>query len=218
MTAVDRYYDGVVIMINRVVDIDYIDPQDITVNNVCELIDKYFMLFWDNIFPDGYDYNTLSRTVRTTTYKSCMRYICDNLFKTNDLIKNHASILNTDNIELLTVICDKYLSICDLYNKQLGLMGYALLIGYDFNIVQSWGDNVTSPLFKIHKAIRDHLRDSSEDSLKDSDIGRIAVANNSSEVGLNYGYQAAIQQHIASAPRLESIAERYGNRPQIGDN
>lgn len=205
-------------MNDKIIEVDYIDPKDINVNNVCQLIDKYFDLYFVNMFPDGYDYITLTKVVRTTTFKSCMRFIFENVFKSDVVYNKNASILNTDNVELLTVICEKYLSICDNYNKQLGITGYALLIGYDMDYVRSWGENVTGPLYPIFKSLKDHLKDSSEDSLKDSDIGRIAVANNSNEVGLNYGYMSAYQQHIATAPKLENIAERYGKRPQIDGN
>ena len=202
---------------DNIVEVDYIDPKNITPQNVNGLIDKYFFRFWEQLFPEGYDYNTLSKTVRTTTYKACMRYIYENLFKTDYLnAGSNASIINSDNVELLNTLCVKYLQICDLYNKQLGLFGFALLIGYDIETLKRWGQNATDPRYAIYKAIKEHLRDSSEDSLKDSDIGRIAVANNSNEVGLNYGYQAAAQQVAATAPRLENIAERYGKPPAIG--
>ena len=202
---------------DNIVEVDYIDPKNITPQNVNGLIDKYFFMFWEQLFPEGYDYNTLCRTVRTTTFKACMRYIFDNLFSTGfNTVTSHASIINLDNFELLKTVCTKYLQICDLYNKQLGLFGFALLIGYDIETLKRWGQNATAPEYVIYKAIKDHLRDSSEDSLKDSDIGRIAVANNSNEVGLNYGYQAAAQQVAATAPKLENIAERYGKPPAIG--
>lgn len=199
----------------KVIEVDYIEPKDININNVNSIIDKYFFMFWDNIFPEGYDYTTLSKVVRTTTFKACMRFIYEHAFKTAPDKNNHASILNLDNVDLIKAVKDKYLTICDIYNKQLGLMGFALLAGYDVDTVKYWGDDVTGILYPVYKDIKDHLRDSSEDSLKDSDIGRIAVANNSGEVGLNYGYATALQQRAAGIPKLETIAERYGKRPQI---
>ena len=204
---------------NKIIEVDYIQPPVITTQNVSELIDIWFFKFWEGVFPEGFDYNTLSKTVRTTSYKTCMRFIHDNLFKTdNSVITSHCSILTLDNMDLLQAVCDKYLQICDLYNKQLGLFGFALLVGYDPDVVISWGQNATRPEYRIYKDIKQHLKDSSEDCLKDSDLGRIAVANNSVEVGLNYGYAAAAQQAAAAAaPKLENIASRYGKPPAITD-
>lgn len=190
---------------------------EINIYSVTGLIETTFKRFLIQIDPE-LDYNSITK-LKTNTFKAGMYYVFDNLFCIDDprAIYN-LSILDKDDIPLLLTIAKCYIRLCDFYNKQLGLFGFSCLTGITIDDIKAWSNNATSPHYAVYKLIKDHMRDSSEECLKDSDIGRIAVANNSTEAGLNYGYQAAAQQAAATAPRLENIAERYGKPPQIGSS
>lgn len=191
---------------------------EINIYSVRGLIETELNKFLMRIDPE-LDYNNLAK-IKTNTFKAGLMTVFENLFKNPNIRyqTDKKSILDFDDIELLNTICDEYILLCDYYNKQLGLFGFGVLIGLDIGYIMQWGENPTAPHYLIYKRLKDHMRDSSEECLKDSDIGRIAVANNSTVVGLNYGYQAAAQQAAATAPRLENIAERYGKPPQIGSS
>lgn len=187
---------------------------EININSVSGLIETTLKQFLLQIDPE-LNYMNLTR-IKTNTFKAGLYYVFDNVFRVNDpRVLYNNSILDKDDIPLMLTIANCYIRLCDFYNKQLGLFGFSCLTGISIDIIRSWGENATSPVYQIYKLLRDHMRDSSEECLKDSDIGRIAVANNSAEAGLNYGYAAAAQQAAASAPRLENIASRYGKPPQI---
>ena len=188
---------------------------NITPDNVGDLITQVLNQFLARIVPDM-NYTDLAK-IKTNTFKAGLGYVFNILFKNPNYryITDKKSIIAYDDIELLTNICDAYIMLCDYYNKQLGLFGFSVLTGLEIERIRSWGENATTAHYSLYNALRQHMRDSSEECLKDSDIGRIAVANNSTEAGLNYGYMAAAQQHAATAPRLEDIARRYGKPPQL---
>ena len=189
---------------------------EINIYSVSGLIENTLKQFLMQIDPE-LNYMNLTK-IKTNTFKAGLYYVYDNVFRVDDprylLDKTR---IDKDDIPLLLKITDCYIRLCDYYNKQLGLFGFSCLTGISIDEVRSWGQNATSPVFQVYKNLRDHMKDSSEECLKDSDIGRIAVANNSSEAGLNYGYAAAAQQAAAAAPKLENIASRYGKPPAITD-
>lgn len=192
---------------------DRLKPE-INIYTVTGLIETTLKQFLINIDPELNYKNVVS--IKTNTFKAGLYYVFDNVFCVDDpRVINNRSLIDFNDVPLLLTIANCYIRLCDFYNKQLGLFGFSCLTGADINKIMSWSENPTAPIYGVYKLLKDHMRDSSEEALKDSDIGRIAVANNSAAAGLHYGYQAAAQAAAATAPRLENIATRYGKPPQI---
>ena len=195
----------------------YVKHPVIDINSIEQQIEGCMMDYLRRIVPD-LNYNDIVK-IKTTTFKDGFYYCYECLFRPQDK-RQYQLKTNIDigDIPLLSVIACKYLSLCSYYNKHLGLDGFCVLTGISHDTVNRWGESPTGLYFDLVKTIRDCNRNSFEESLQDTDLGRMALANNSQTIGLNYGYTAAVQKATATAPRLENIAERYGKPPQIGTN
>jgi hypothetical protein len=192
----------------------YVKNPVIDIYSIEQQIEGCLNDFFKKIDPE-LNYKDLVK-IKTTTFIDGLYYCYENLFKPEDKREyNRKTNINTDDIPLLQTIANKYLSLCNYYNKHCGVYGFSMLTGIGKDVLIRWCENSTCLQYEIVKNIKDNTRDSFENSLQDSDLGRMAIANNSQTMGLNYGYQAAAQQAAAAAPRLESIAERYGKPPQI---
>lgn len=199
---------------------DYMSNGKYTSKDIDKLlnqIDNLLNVYLSRIDPE-LNYNNLVR-IKATTFKDAMYFIYTQLFKpdTTQLYQSK-TLIDTDDIELLNAIKDKYLSMCNGYNKHLGLDGFCTLVGITRDIIGRWSQNATGPHYDIVNTIRMSNRDSFEESLQDTDLGRMALANNSNTIGLNYNYVAAAQVAAATAPKLENIADRYKKPPQIASN
>lgn len=166
-------------------------PEDIKINintigyeiDLC--IDDYCHKY--NI--DLNDYKTRSG-LKHNEVNHILKYIYNNLLKPNkSLINNQKSVIDYNDIYNLTVIADKFLDICMLFNKSLGLYSFSIFTGISFEALTRWVQEGRAPnpaRYDILKSIIDFNRASLIAMLKDSSVGQIAVANNDVETGLEW--------------------------------
>ena len=187
------------------------------IDKLLNQIDNLLNVYLSRIDPE-LNYNNLVK-IKATTFKDAMYFIYTQLFKPDKKqLYDLKTIIDYDDIELLQALSDKYLSMCNGYNKHLGIDGFKTFIGISDCLIDEWSNNPTCLQYGILKTIRDQNRNSFEESLQDTDLGRMALANNSATIGLNYNYVAAAQVAAATAPKLENIADRYKKPPQIASN
>ena len=199
---------------------DYMSNGKYTSKDIDKLlnqIDNLLNVYLSRIDPE-LNYNNLVK-IKATTFKDAMYFIYTQLFKPDKKqLYDLKTIIDYDDLILLEALKDKYLSICNGYNKHLGVDGFGTLCGFGYDLLQTWDENATCPQYRIINTIRISNRNSFEECLQDTDLGRMALANNSSTIGLNYNYVAAVQAAAATAPKLENIADRYKKPPQIVSN
>lgn len=142
------------------------------------------------------DYKTLV-TLKHQTINYMFRYIYKRLFKPDTtLCNNQKSYVNYNDMELMQVLADKFLEICERFNKSLGLISFANMIGCDYSTVSLWvSDKESNPQrFEILQRIREGHKAAQVAILNDSPVGALAVANNDNETGLNWSRQQALEQ------------------------
>ncbi|MBO7713964.1 MAG: hypothetical protein J6S85_10370 [Methanobrevibacter sp.] len=96
-------------------------------------------------------------------WNACLMFICSKLFKNTGVLKDKTPLegyINTDyttkynntnisnsncnryNIELLTAICDYYIYLCSVYDKEVSIMGYSRLTGINPDTIHDWGNEI----------------------------------------------------------------------------
>lgn len=94
------------------------------------------------------------RTVPQTVWNACLMYIQRHAFTNRDNLKQKKNIYTNNTItptncnsydyELLNSICDYYIYICGLYDKECSIYGFSKLTKIDYKIIQEWGHNYSN--------------------------------------------------------------------------
>lgn len=164
----------------------------ININTICNEIDNCIndFLVINNI---DNDYKSLVN-IKHQTINYMLSYIYEQLFKPNHNLKNNQkSIIDYDDIELLQVLANKYINICQRFNKSLGLMSFSYFVGIDYTTLYKWlNEKESNPnRFYILKSIQESHKAAQISLLNDSPVGALAVANNDPETGLEWSKQQA---------------------------
>lgn len=166
----------------------------ININTICDEIDNCIndFLVINNI---DNDYKSLVN-IKHQTINFMLSYIYEQLFKPNHNLKNNQkSIIDYDDIELLQVLANKFINICQRFNKSLGLMSFSYFVGIDYTTLFRWLNEKESNYnrYYILKSIQESHKAAQISLLNDSPVGALAVANNDPETGLEWSKQQAQQ-------------------------
>lgn len=171
--------------------------QAIDINTIAEQIDSCVIAFFSNYNIDVHDLDQC-RKVPHNTLNLCFRYIYKQLFKpSTKQISNKQSLIDYNNADLLLVLADKFLEICQAFNKSLGLMSFSFMTGIDYKSIYNWmspeGEKLNRKRFQVLKYIQEGHKAAQVGLLNDTPVGALAVANNDQETGLNWSANQAQQ-------------------------
>lgn len=109
------------------------------------------------------------RTVPQTIWNACLMYIQRHAFSDRGNLKQKNNIYTDNTItatncnsydyELLNNICDYYIYITALYDKECSIYGFSKLVNIPYNTIMEWGNNYSnrdissSSSFNIHKKL-----------------------------------------------------------------
>lgn len=120
----------------------------------------------------------------------CFRQVARKLFTPEKpLYNNQKSLINYDNVELLTELSKVFIDICQRFNKSLGLMSFSWLCNIDYSTLYLWlqRDEESNPArFKVLKSIQENHKAIHVALLNESPVGAMAAANNDTETGLKW--------------------------------
>lgn len=127
-----------------------------------------------------------------SVWNSALMYIKRHVFSTSDILKSHNIIKNNNSIdsnynaynyELVNSVCDYYIYICMLNDKEVSAIGFSLLTGIDRYTLATWRDEGTK-LSALSSCIGKKISDFREESLsnklatgKQNPVGVIAMLN-----------------------------------------
>lgn len=134
------------------------------------------------------DYKSIVNT-KHSTVNYMLTYIYNRLFKPDiTLCNNQKSLVDYNNIELLQVLAEKYISICQRFNKSLGLISFGYMIGCSTSTLYEWLSKaeLNPARSEILKYIQESHKAQQIALLNDSPVGALAVANNDTETGLKW--------------------------------
>ena len=193
-------------------------PKDkyININIIESDIDKCVDDYLTTLCIDR-DYKSLT-SIKHQTVNGLFRYIYKQLFKPDrTLCNNQKSYVDYNNTELLQVLADKFIDICSMFNKSLGIMSFGYMIGADVTTLMRWGsDEKSNPeRYKVIKYIRESHKAAQISLLNDSPVGALAVANNDVETGLEWSTK---QARPAANNAVFLIPSERLNRLNISDS
>ena len=169
-------------------------PKDkyIDINTICDDIDKCIDNFLVDMHIDN-DYKSLVN-IKHSTVNYMFSYIYEHLFKPDQtLCNNQKSYVDYNNIELLQVLANKFISICQRFNKSLGIMSFGYMIGVNYNTLSRWVSEKESNYARycVIKNIQENHKAQQIAILNDAPVGALAVANNDVETGLQWAEKQA---------------------------
>lgn len=158
-----------------------------------DVISEYCAIY--NI--DLYNYNFRSG-IQHNELNHIFIYIYKHLFRPEiGQLYNKNSLIDYNDIELLNIIASKFIDICALFNKSMGLVSFSLFTGINTDTLRLWttpeGKAASPGHYAICKAIQENNKNMLISKLKDSTLGAVAVANNDVETGLRWADNKAPQ-------------------------
>lgn len=179
-------------------------------------IKTYFVMFCEE--QNIEDMRTASQSV----YNACLKYIQRNVFRDKDILRDKSNIYNINNsimsnynrynYDLLNDICDYYIYMSMLYDKEVSIMGFCNLTGIDKDTITTWSkpDRLSSASMSIYKKLCENREESLSNKLvtgNKNPVGVIAVLNRQFGWASPYTSDANRQQQpltAAQLPRLDT--------------
>lgn len=150
-------------------------------------IDMYLKLFCEE--QNIEDIKKESQSV----WNGALRYIRRHVFNNKDLLKEPNNIYNTNNsiasnynmynYELVNNICDIYIDLCFINDKEVSILGFSNLTGIDNETINVWGNNnnkLSSLAFGIYKKLNKFREESLSNKLATGNknpVGVLAILN-----------------------------------------
>lgn len=150
-------------------------------------IELYLKLFCEEQSID--DLKAESQSV----WNAALMYIKRHVFNTSDILKSNNNIINNNSImdsnynqynyDLVNSICDYYIYLCMMYDKEVSAIGFSLLTGIDRYTIATWrdgGNKLSTKSSDIGKKIYDYREESLSNKLvtgKQNPVGVLGVLN-----------------------------------------
>ena len=150
-------------------------------------IELYLKLFCEEQSID--DLKAESQSV----WNAALMYIKRHVFNTSDILKSNNNIINNNSImdsnynqynyDLVNNICDYYIYLCMMYDKEVSAIGFSLLTGIDRYTIATWRDGqnkLSTKSLDIGKKIYDYREESLSNKLvtgKQNPVGVLGVLN-----------------------------------------
>ena len=128
-----------------------------------------------------------------SVWNGALRYIRRHVFNNKDVLKEPNNIYNINNsivsnynmynYELVNNICDIYIDLCFINDKEVSILGFSNLTGIDNETISIWGDNcnkLSSTSFEVYKKLSQFREESLSNKLvtgNKNPVGVIAVLN-----------------------------------------
>ena len=163
----------------------------ININTVCDDIDNVINDVLQEFNIDAYDYKAIT-SIKHSTVNYMFSTVYKRLFKPDhNLPNNQKSLVDYNDIELLQVLADKFIDICQRFNKSLGLMSFSYMLGCSYSTIACWlntsdCDGLNYKRSLVLKSIQEGHKAQHIALLNDTPVGALAVANNDHETGLDW--------------------------------
>ena len=166
-----------------------------------------------------------------SVWNGALRYIRRHVFNNKDLLKEPNNIYNTNNsiasnynmynYELVNNICDIYIDLCFINDKEVSIIGFSNLTGIDNETINVWGnnDNKLSTLsFGIYKKLSQFREESLSNKLvtgNKNPVGVIAVLNRQYGWASPYTSDSIRQRKSISAEEIRQLIPQSGINQQV---
>ena len=164
------------------------------------------------------------RTASQSIWNAALMYIKRHVFNDSSILKSSNNIINNNSImdsnynaynyDLVDNVCDYYIYICCMYDKEVSINGFCYLTGIEPQTVYNWGDRSTklsTKSFEVFKKIYEGREESLSAKLATANknpVGILAILNR------HYSWNLPGVSKEQSSKRALSAAEL----PKLGEN
>ena len=160
-------------------------------------------------------------------WNAALIYINKQVFSDKSILKSknligsnscaNATNYNAYNYDLLNDICNIYIYLCMMYDKEISIMGFSLLTGIHYDTISAWGREGTK-LSNLSSSITQKLVKFREESLsnklitgKRNPVGVIAVLNRQFGWASPYTSDSRSQNKPLPANELPTLGNNINN-------
>lgn len=140
----------------------------------------------------------------------------NNNYSDNEHSKLNYSNCNAYDTDKLNAICDYYIFICYMYDKEVSIMGFSKLIGIPRETIQQWGRDdrkLSTASFSIYEKLSTEREESLSSKLvsNKNPVAIISILNK------YYGWSlpgVTKEKQESKVPTLDQIRQEYGALPE----
>ena len=156
-----------------------------------------------------------------SVWNGALRYIRRHVFNNKDVLKskdniniynnNIPSTFNAYNYDTVNSICDIYIDLCFINDKEVSIIGFSNLTGIDNETINIWGNNdnkLSSLSFGIYKKLSQFREESLSNKLvtgNKNPVGVIAVLNRQYGWASPYTSDSNRQKRALTADELPKL-------------
>ena len=164
------------------------------------------------------------KTESQSVWNAALRYIRKHVFSNPKMLKSRDNIniynnkissnFNAYNYDLVNDVCDIYIDLCFLYDKEVSIIGFSNLTGIDDETIRLWGeeDRLSKTSFEICKKLINFREESLSNKLvtgKQNPVGVLGVLNRHFAWNMPGVRQ---ERKVITTESPEQIAARYGQK------
>ena len=133
------------------------------------------------------------KTESQSVWNGALRYIRKHVFGCSDMLKSKDNIniynnnipsnFNAYNYDIVNNVCDIYIDLCFVYDKEVSIIGFSNLTGIDTDTINEWGNEsvkLSSMSTVVYKKLREFREESLSNKLvtgKQNPVGVLGVLN-----------------------------------------
>lgn len=121
-------------------------------------------------------------------WNGCLLYINRKVFKNTNKLKLKESLTvlgncNAYDVDIVNSVCDYYIYLCNVYDKEISIMGFSKLTGINRDTIIDWGNNINKLSTKgcdVYKKLVEEREESLSGKLvtgKQNPVGVLGVLN-----------------------------------------
>ena len=162
-----------------------------------------------------------------SVWNGALRYIRRHVFSNKDILKskdniniynnNIPSTFNAYNYDTVNSICDIYIDLCFINDKEVSIIGFSNLTGIDTELIYNWANENTklsATSFNVYKKLSQFREESLSNKLvtgKRNPVGVIAVLNRQFGWASPYTSDSRSQNKPLPANELPTLGNNTNN-------
>lgn len=165
-------------------------------------------------------------------WNGALRYIRRKVFPTRDILKSKTNIniynniipsnFNAYNYDLVNDICDIYIDLCFVNDKEISILGFSNLTGIENTCIQDWGANerLSATSLQIYKKLITLREESLSNKLTvvKNPVGILAILNRHYQWNLPGVSREGTQKQSLGAAELPKLGQNNGDFQALPSN
>lgn len=165
-------------------------------------------------------------------WNGALRYIRRKVFPTRDILKSKTNIniynniipsnFNAYNYDLVNDICDIYIDLCFINDKEISILGFSNLTGIENTCIQDWGANerLSATSLQIYKKLITLREESLSNKLAvvKNPVGILAILNRHYQWNLPGVSREGTQKQSLGAAELPKLGQNNGDFQALPSN